>query len=77
MVVRSSAEGGSVGSDDEEVDRCGFLEESCFGFDLVALSAREDEFEEVEECCDVVWTGALVLAVLELRRPRSILRCRR
>jgi hypothetical protein len=30
--------------------------------------------EEAEECCDVVWTGALVLAVLELRRPESILK---
>jgi hypothetical protein len=41
----------SGGSEDREPEGVDFRGDSAFWLDRVALSARPEEFEEVEECC--------------------------
>lgn len=47
----------SRGSDDNEPEGVDFRGDSALLCDRVDLSARPDEFEEAEECCDVEGRG--------------------
>lgn len=62
----------SRASEEREPDGVDLRGDSALLCDLVALSARPDEFEEVEECCDVDCKGWLARAALEERLAVSI-----
>lgn len=66
----------SGGSDDSDPEGVDFRGDSVLGFDRVVLSARLEEIEEAEECCEVDCRGWLARFALDDRLAVSILTTR-